>query len=82
MSSFDPDALRAFVRGQTEANRVSRELRAEQGPPPPAESFDRAMRLWELDPDGFRQPRTALEREGIEQVRAAWAKLREARWGL
>lgn len=76
---MDREALKAMIRGQEAAAARSRALRAAEGPPSPAESFERALELWELDPDLFSRPRTETELRGIAEVREAWRRLRE-RW--
>ena len=77
---MDRDTLDAMIRGQETAAVRARAVRAAAGAPPPAEAFERAMELWELNPDLFDQPRTEAEVRGIAQVRESWRRLRE-RWG-
>ncbi len=81
MVEFDPAALRSFVRGQQLAHRESRLTSIPGSPLSPAEAFERAMELWDINLSAFDRPRTRTEREGIDSVRDAWGRLRSAGWG-
>lgn len=68
-----PAALRRMIEGQERAARMARQ--AEKVLEPEA-AFEAAMDLWSLCPELLRTPADAVRRREVEQVRAAWKKLK------